>query len=104
MAPRKKAKTNSDPLGKVPDGRCRISRPSELFQMSERGVRLLAQKGIIPKPCDGLLFFDASVMGYVGYLRQFSRGRRPDDPTSVDDGVRLLRAKADTGTVYIHIS
>lgn len=77
------------------DGRVPLSRLAELFQMSERGVRMMASKGVIPKGSEGLWHEDACIMGYIAYLRQYSQGRRPDDHGNTDDRTRLLRAKAD---------
>jgi phage terminase Nu1 subunit (DNA packaging protein) len=77
--------------------RVEVSRLMELFQMTDSGVRSLVRKGIIPKPSAGGYFFDASITGYVTYLRKYAKGRPnwDDADNGPSDRSRLLKAKAD---------
>ena len=77
--------------------RVEVSRLMELFQMTDSGVRSLVRKGIIPKPSTGGYFFDASITGYVTYLRRYAKGRPnwDDADSGPSDRSRLLKAKAD---------
>lgn len=74
-----------------------VHRLMELFQLTDSGVRSLVRKGIIPKPATGRYFFDASITGYVTYLRKYAKGRPnwDDDHSGSIDRSRLLKAKAD---------
>ena len=73
---------------------------AELFGQQPDGVRLLAQKEIIPKPNQGLYPAWSCIRDYIKYLRQFSQGKNPANYSKANQAElsnkqRLEKARAD---------
>ena len=65
--------------------------------ISERAVRALALKGIVPRTSDGLYPLRASILGYCGHMREKAAGRGADGSTNglTEQRKRLVREQAD---------